>query len=188
MKTLLCSAGVLVAAVWASAGVAAQDRAVPAIGSTDATFQFEVFLDFSDEASSRLAVVLDALRHRHPRDVHIVFRQLPPENDADANRLHRAAFAAGRQGRFWEMACLILANQQHVSRDDLLAMASQLQLDITRFTSDLDDPVWDDALQSDRRRAAELAISKAPAILHDGQAVTGDLTRSRFENLLRPTR
>ena len=187
MKTLFRSAGILAVVVGACSGVAAQDRAVPAIGPENAASQLEVFLDFSGEASSHLAVVLDALRHRHPREVRIVFRQLPPENQGDAKLPHRAALAAGRQGRFWEMARLVLANQDNVGRADLLAMAAQLQLDITRFTSDLDDPAWDDALQSDRDRAAELAISKAPAVLHHGRPLTGELTRSRFEDLLRPT-
>jgi hypothetical protein len=186
MKTLVRSTGVLVAAVWACSGLAAQERVLPAVGPEGAASQFEVFLDLSGQTSSHLAVVLDALRHRHPRDVRIVVRQLPPENDPGADLLHRAALAAGRQGRFWEMARVVLANQEHVSREDLLAMAAQLQLDVARFTSDLDDPTWDEALQVDRRRATDLAISTAPAVLHDGQAVTGELTRSRFEALLRP--
>jgi len=187
MKTLSRSAGVLAVAWWACSGIAAQDRAVPAIGPASAASQFEVFLDFSGETSSRLAVVLDALRHRHPNDVRIVFRQLPPEHEAAAELLHRAALAAGRQGRFWDMARVVLANQEKVSREDLVAMAGQLQLDVTRFMSDLDEPAWDDVLQSDRGRAAELAVSKAPTVLHGGQAVTGELTRSRLEGLLRPT-
>lgn len=188
MTMLLRSAGVLAAVVWTVSGVAAQDRTVPVVGPADAAFELEVFLDFSDEASSRLAVVLDALRHRHPQDVRVVLRQLPPEHQPDAELLHRAALAAGRQERFWEMARLVLANQADSSRETLPGMAAQLQLDVERFASDLDDPAWDDVVQSDRLRATELAISKAPAVLHDGRVLTGELTRSRLEELIRSTR
>lgn len=188
MAMLLRSAGVLAAAVWAVAGVAAQDRTVPAVGPGGAVFELEVFLDLSDEASSRLAVVLEALRHRQPRDVRLVFRQLPPEHKPDSALLHRAALAAGRQARFWDMARLVLANQEDSSREALLGMAVQLQLDVERFTSDLDDPGWDDVFRLDRARATELGISRASAILHDGRVLTGELTRSRLEDLLRATR
>jgi predicted DsbA family dithiol-disulfide isomerase len=161
---------------------------VAAIGPESATSRFEVFLDFSGETSGRLAVVLDALRHRHENDVRIVFRQLPAENDPAGELRHRAALAAARQDRFWPMARLILANQNRGSRDDLLGMAAQLQLDVARFAADLDDAAAADTIRADRSRARDAGITSAPAILHDDTPLAGDRTLANFERLTGPPR
>ena len=65
-------------------------------------------------------------------------------------------------------------------------MAAQLRLDIAGFTVDLDDPAWTDLIQDDRSRATERGVTTGPAVLHDGEVVTGDRTLNRFEQLLSP--
>src|SRR5262245_29439172 len=83
----------------------------PTRGPEKARSHIEVFLAFGDEASGRLAVVLEALTERHPADVRIVFRHATIEGDAAAWLPHQAALAADRQGQFWAMAGLLFRNQ-----------------------------------------------------------------------------
>lgn len=162
----------------------AQAHVAPVIGPADARAHLELFLDFTDEASGRLAVVVDALRARHANDVQVTFRHLPPANDHVAALPHRAAMAAERQQRFWDMARVLFANQGQHGRDDLLGMARQLGLDIDRFTADLDDPAADDVLAEDRSRASAVKADHAPVVRLNGATVTGDHTLKRFEALV----
>jgi hypothetical protein len=170
-------------------GAVAQELSAPAAaGPEGGKAQFEMFLDFSDDASGRLSVVIDALAGRYPQDVWLVFRHLPPPQDLVAGLPHRAALAAGRQGKFWEMARVLFANQERSGREDLLGMAAQIGLDMERFTLDLDDVTLDNDLDADRARAADVKIARAPALLLNGVPVTGERTLKRLDELVRDAR
>lgn len=169
---------------WVSGGAFAQERIAPARGPERAASQVEVFLDFTDEACGRLAVVLEALANRHPDDVRIVFRYLAPEKDPVARLPHRAAVAAERQDRFWDMERLLFANQDRRSREDLIGMAAQLQLDIERFTRDLDDPALDVVIDGDRARATMLHVLSAPAVFVNGKPMAGERTLKHLESVI----
>jgi Na+/H+ antiporter NhaA len=71
-------------------------------------------------------------------DVRYVWRHLPL-NDVHPNTqlAAEAAEAAADQGAFWEMYDLLLAHQDALRPDDLIAYAEQLGLDVERFTDDL---------------------------------------------------
>lgn len=162
----------------------AQDRIAPARGPERADSEVEVFLDFTNEACRRLAVVLEALANRHPDDVRIVFRHLTPENDPVAALPHRAAVAAERQGRFWDMERILFANQDRRSREDLIGMAAQLELDIAAFTRDLEDPALAAVIDSDRARAQTLNVESAPAVFINGKPLAGERTLKHLESVL----
>jgi Na+/H+ antiporter NhaA len=71
-------------------------------------------------------------------DVRYVWRHLPL-NDVHPNTqlAAEAAEAAADQGAFWEMYDLLLAHQDALRPDDLIAYAEELGLDVERFTDDL---------------------------------------------------
>jgi Na+/H+ antiporter NhaA len=81
-------------------------------------------------------------------DVRYVWRHLPL-NDVHphAQLAAEAAEAAADQGAFWELHDLLLAHQDALTPDDLLAYAGELGLDAGRFTDDL----------SEHRSAARIA-------------------------------
>ena len=178
---------VLVLVVFAPPSARAQTPA-PARGPDDARSQIEVFLAFGDEASGRLAVVLDALGTRHPTDVRIVFRHATVEGDAAAALPHYAALAAHRQGQFWAMAGLLFANQERHAREDVIGMARQLGLDVARFTVDLDDVASEDVLRTDRERAAAIGITGPPALLINDARYSGEATLQQIEASLKASR
>jgi protein-disulfide isomerase len=62
-----------------------------------------------------------------------------PLNDVHPNTqlAAEAAEAAADEGAFWEMYDLLLAHQDALRPDDLIAYAEQVGLDVERFTDDL---------------------------------------------------
>lgn len=162
----------------------AQDHPAPSRGPATAPAQVEVFLSFDAEPSARAAVVLDTLHDRRPDDVRIVFRHLTREDDQIAMQAHRAALAAAVQGKFWEMAELLFANQDRRGPETFLGMAQQLQLDPARFAADLDDVAADAILAADRERAARLKVTQAPTFVINGTRVAGLRTLREIEALL----
>jgi Na+/H+ antiporter NhaA len=71
-------------------------------------------------------------------DVRYAWRHLPL-NDVhpQAQLAAEAAEAAAAQGKFWEMHDLLLDNQEALRMPDLVAYASDLDLDVERFMDDL---------------------------------------------------
>ena len=178
--------GVLLLMMVVATFVARAESQTPTRGPQDARSHIEVFLAFGDEASGRLAIVLEALSERHPTDLHIVFRHVTDDGDAAAALPHHAALAAHRQGRFWSMAHLLFANQDRHSREDVIGMARQLALDVTRFAGDLDDRSTDDALRADRARAAAVGITGPAVLLINGVRYSGEPTLQHIEERMRP--
>ncbi len=127
------------------------------------------------------AVVLDDLPGRvRLRVRHFPLREKHPRADATA----RAAEAAGRQGRFWEMHDLLFARFEAVTDDDLRSYAAELGLDADRFTADLTDPAIAAAIEEDRESGLALGVTGTPGLFLDGKRYTGFYDRETLNDLL----
>src|SRR5688500_12850183 len=61
------------------------------------------FADFECPACAAARPVIDELYHRHLDKVRVVFKHFPLGMHPNAEKAARAAVAAGRQGKFWEL-------------------------------------------------------------------------------------
>ena len=186
MTTCMRVFAVLLLLCGGSVPAGAQESSTPSRGPETAATQIEVFLSFSSELSARASVALDTLCDRRPDDVRVVFRHVVASDDAAGQLPHRAAVAAAQQGRFWELARLIFANQPRVTRDDLIAMASQLRLDVARFTVDLDAPATNSVFAEDQARAVVVGVTSAPSFIVNGKKVAGLRSARELESMLAP--
>lgn len=127
------------------------------------------------------SVVLGDLegRVRH-RVRHFPLREKHPRADATA----RAAEAAGRQGRFWEMHDLLFERFEAVADDDLLAYARELGLDEARFAADLADPALAAAIEEDRDAGLAMGVTGTPGLFLDGERYTGFYDRETLLDVL----
>jgi protein-disulfide isomerase len=109
--------------------------------------------------------------------VRIVFHDmafLGPES-IDAGR---AAYAASRQARFWDMWATLYANQGRensgaFTRVRLIAMADQLGLDIALFEADMDSTEAQAAIDASRSNAGQAGVDSTPTLIVDGQKLVG---------------
>jgi protein-disulfide isomerase len=89
----------------------------------------------------------------------------------------RAALAAGRQGKFWEMNDLLFQNQRHLETADIERYATQLSLDMTRFRADSASPEIEAQIQASRREGERLQINGTPTIFINGRRFELNLDR-----------
>jgi protein-disulfide isomerase len=82
------------------------------------------------------------------------------------------------------MERLLFANQDRRSREDLIGMAAQLQLDVEGFSRDLDDPALDAVIDGDRARATMLHVVSAPAVFVNGNPMAGERTLKHLESVI----
>ncbi len=158
----------------------------PSIGPRDAPVTVVVFSDFQCPYCARGRQVMNDLRLMYPRDVRVVWRNLPLARRADAPAAAEAAMEAWAQGgdaAFWRLHDLLFAHQDHLSRADLERYAGLAGLDTTRLRRALDEGTHVDRVARDAALAERLGVDGTPAFFVNGTPIFGAMPLSTFEGL-----
>lgn len=110
------------------------------------------------------------------RRVRFAFRHFPlAEIHPHALGASRAAEAAARQGRFWEMHDLLFRRQRALGDEDLRGYAKELRLDPLRFDEDrYSGPVLERVERDVRSGVASGEVLGTPTLFIDGALYAGD--------------
>jgi protein-disulfide isomerase len=151
----------------------------PANGAKDAPVVIVEWADFECPFCAAASPVLDKLLLQYPGSVRLVFKNYPLAAHEHSEIAARAAVAAGKQGKFWEMHHALFANQTGgLDRNAILRLAGELRLDDKKFVSDLDSEPVADAVNLDRKQAEKLELRGTPMIYINGRHF--DLTFFNF--------
>jgi protein-disulfide isomerase len=118
---------------------------------------------------------LNAVLKAYPNDVKLIYKQYPLEIHSQAALAAEAALAAQRQGKFWQLHDAMYADRNHLSRQNILAMAEKVGLDVNRFQQDWDSAAIKQAVAKEQKEGDELGVNGTPTIFIDGQRYNGDL-------------
>ena len=151
------------------------------LGTADAPVTIDLYEDFQCPACERWGQnVLPSLARNElaAGTVRIAFHSyafIGPESEAAG----RAAWAAGQQGRFWDMWATLYANQGlhenggAFTDDRLVAMADALHLDAARFATDFGSAAAAKWVVDGAAEAVRAGVNSTPSLLIDGKAVKG---------------
>jgi Na+:H+ antiporter, NhaA family len=143
-------------------------------GPVDAPLTLVEYGDFQCPFCGRATGVVEALSERFGDELRYVFRHLPlPDVHPDAELAAEAAEAAGSQGKFWEMHDRLFANQDRLGATDLLDHASELGLDVERFSRELGDGVHAPRVRADVESAQASGAEGTPTFFADGRRQLG---------------
>ncbi len=123
----------------------------PAKGPATAPISLVEFTDFECPFCAAVAPTVKQLLAAYPSQVRLAFKHYPLPMHKEAALAHEAAMAASEQGKFWEMHDALFASQDKLTRDELIAKAESLKLDVQRFTRDLDSHRFKSVIESDRQ-------------------------------------
>lgn len=99
----------------------------------------------------------------------VVFRHFPLGWEHPASGLAaRAAEAAARQGRFWEMHDELFRNPGMLHREALHAHAASAGLDLVRFAADLDEPALAGRIERDITSGRGASVNATPTFFVNG--------------------
>jgi protein-disulfide isomerase len=104
---------------------------------------------------------------------HVAHFPLPMHKDAEA--AHRAAIAAGEQGKFWEMHDLLFGDRTRRGAAELLAMATELGLDLDKFRADVGSTATANRLSDDKAMCSKLGVTGTPTYFVNGRRTRGAL-------------
>src|SRR4029077_1260666 len=98
-----------------------------------------------------------------------VYRPFPIERaHPGAELAARAAEAAGRQGKYFEMHDRIFDRELPIGRPELIGSARDLGLDMARFERDLDSDDVRARIDADVSDGRENGVSGTPTLFVDG--------------------
>jgi len=141
----------------------------PSKGPANAKVTIAEWADFQCPACKGAAPALEAVRERHPNDVRLVFKHFPLAMHEHAEKAARAAVAAARQNKFWEMHAALFDAQPKVDPESVEGLAKGLGLDMKHFLADRDSEATADAVSRDRKQGESLALKSTPSIFINGR-------------------
>jgi protein-disulfide isomerase len=142
----------------------------PSLGPADAPVTIVEWADFECPFCGAAAPVLDKVVRRYPGNVRLVFKCYPLSSHEHAEIAARAAVAAGRQNKFWEMHHALFEHQaEGLDRDTIERLATDIGLDMKQFKTDIESEATADAVMADRKQAEALGLRGTPMIYINGR-------------------
>jgi protein-disulfide isomerase len=150
----------------------------PTRGPDDAPVTIVEFADFECPHCRDAVPRIDAVLEAHPTKARLVYKTYTLPFHTRGEPAARAAFAAEKQGKFWEMEHQLFEHQQHLEDADLERYARALRLDIPRWKADVDSTEVTDRVAHDRKLGEELKLRGTPTIYVNGRELDTEADES----------
>ena len=118
--------------------------------------------------------MLEQVLEKYPQQVKLIFLSFPLTNHKFAKKAAIAAFAAKKQGKFWEYHDRLFENIESVNDQKLLDIASEIGLDMEKFEKDLNDLKIVARINQDIRLGNYLGVRGTPTVF-----INGSVSRAR---------
>jgi protein-disulfide isomerase len=155
----------------------------PTQGPDNAPVTVIEFADFECPHCRQAVPLIDAVLSAHPDQVKVVYKTYTLPFHVRGEPAARAAFAAGRQGKFWEMEHLLFERQEHLEDADLERYAKMLRLDVSKWKADMGSPAVSDRIAHDRALGEELKLKGTPTIYVNGRELDVEQDESLEERV-----
>jgi len=147
------------------------------------------YSDFQCPACGSYHPILRKLLAEFGDRMRFAYRHFPLKQHPNAEPAARAAEAAGRQGKFWEMHDLLFEGQSTWS--DLAdaegifdGYARRLGLDLARFHADLNSAELRKTIEEDRRSGSRLNLPGTPSFFLNGTLILNPEGYDEFRKIL----
>jgi len=156
----------------------------PSKGPASAPIVMVEFADFECPACGATQPVLDQLYEHHQGQIRFLFKHFPLSMHPNAEKAARAAVAAMKQGKFWEMHAALFKNQTALGVENVEKLAQGIGLDMARFRQDRDSEATADFVAKNRKQGEALELTGTPSIFINGRkfSSTGENQAQDFED------
>jgi protein-disulfide isomerase len=141
----------------------------PTKGPDEAPVTIFEFADFECPHCREAVPTIDATMAAHPGKVRLVYKSYTLPFHSRGEPAARAAFAAGQQGKFWEMEHLLFERQQHLEDADLERYATMLKLDLPKWRADMQAQAVSTRIADDHKLGEDLKLKGTPTMYVNGR-------------------
>ncbi len=155
----------------------------PVMGASDRQIVMLVFSDFQCPFCATANKSLKEFMAKNKDKVTLVYKHFPlTQIHPEALPAARAAWAANKQGKFWEYHDTLFANQAKLSEAFYTETATSLKLDLKKF--DADRKLADNFIVEDFKLGRKVGVDGTPTFIMNGEVVTGAATLADLEKAL----
>jgi protein-disulfide isomerase len=141
----------------------------PVSGNKNAQVKITVFSDYLCPYCSNANKIIEEIFSEYKDNVSIYHRSLIVHESSEI--LTRAALAADKQGKFIEFNNILFEREIEASQQTVEDIATELQMDIDKFRSDLNSSETTNTIDQDEEDADNLQITGTPTIFVNDQRV-----------------
>lgn len=139
-------------------------------GPKDAKVTIVKFSDYQCPFCAQSAPLVDQMLTTYPKDVNFVYKQFPLTSiHPQAMGASKAAIAAGKQNKFWEMHALIFENMRQLSPEKYKELAQKLNLDMAQFEKDMNSPEVAAQVDTEMKQARAADVTGTPTFFVNGK-------------------
>ena len=144
----------------------------PVKGPKGAKVTIVEFSDYQCPFCSQADTLLNQVLAANP-DVAFVYKNFPLTSiHPNAMPAAKAALAAGKQGKYWEMHEILFKNQRALGADQLKEYAKQAGVpDLAKWEKDMNSPEVQDQVNTEMREATAAEVRGTPTIFVNGKRV-----------------
>lgn len=159
-------------------------QGAPAKGPENAEITIVEFSDFECPFCRRVLPSVEQVMKEYQGKVKLVYRHNPLPFHPRAMPAAKAAVAAQKQGKFWEMYDKLFANQQDLSDEALKKYAKELKLDLKKFDKDMKDPATQKQIEDDANFARSNGAGGTPSFFINGVLLVGAQPYEKFKEII----
>lgn len=161
----------------------------PQSASNSAKVTLVEYADFQCPACGVYYSPVKQLEENFGQNLRVIYRFFPLVNTHKNSMLAaQTAYAAGLQGKFWEMHDLLFENQSSWSdidpRETFLGYAKDLKLDMNKFTKDLDADSTKEFINKSLNSGTSIGINSTPTFFVNGTHIQNPQGYDAFKKII----
>jgi protein-disulfide isomerase len=142
------------------------------------------FSDFQCPFCQRAEPTIQKILETYKGEVKLVWRNQPLSFHPNAMPAAKAAMAAHKQGKFWQMHEQMFQHQNELSEAKYEEWAKQIRLDLARWRKDKDSPELAAAIAADAKYATQVGADGTPAFFINGRLLSGAMPFETFKPII----
>lgn len=140
----------------------------PFEGPANAPITLTLFTDFECPYCSKMKPLIDEVLKRNPKTLKVVLKNMPLKFHKMARPAAYAALAAHEQGKFWEYHDKLFATEK-ITDDTFEKIATELELDLEKFKTDMKSPEVLAKVEKDLQDAKKAGVTGTPTVFINGR-------------------
>jgi protein-disulfide isomerase len=157
---------------------------LPKKGAADPKVVIIESSEFQCPFCSRVNPTVKQILETYPEDVAFHFFHNPLAFHQQAMPAARAANAAHRQGKFWEMHDKLFENQKDLTDENFAKWAGELGLDVEKFKKDYADPSNEEEVKRQQAAMVGLGARGTPGFFVNGEPLRGAQPFENFKTVI----
>lgn len=142
-------------------------------GPADAKVTIVEWSDFQCPFCAQAKDLIHQILEAYPKDVRFVFKNYPLPFHQQAMPAAKAAVAAGKQGKFFQMHDKLFENQRALSPEKYVEWAKEIGCDVEKFKKDMESPEVAAQITQEMKEAGEVGVRGTPSFFIDGKQPAG---------------